>query len=93
MKPFCQGLPWIDIDRLDVYVGQPLLHLMSNELTAVVTTDIAGGYLKSDKRANAIYHNKRKINTRKILFEDKGRKTQAARNLINLIEENTIADK
>ena len=53
---------------------------------------IDGGYLKSDKRANSIYHNKRKIKTREILFEDKGRKTQAARNLINLIKKNTIAD-
>ncbi len=45
MKPFCQGLPWIDIDHLDVFIGQPLLHLMSNELTAVVTTDIVGSAL------------------------------------------------
>ena len=25
------GTAWIDIDRLDLFVGQPLLHLMSDE--------------------------------------------------------------
>jgi len=39
------GAAPIDIDRLDVFVGQPLLHLMSNELTAIVTMDLAGSSL------------------------------------------------
>ncbi len=77
----------------DATIGRSSIIVYNNVDGLFAGISIDGGYLKSDKRANAIYHNKRKINTREILFEDKGRKTQAARNLINLIEENTIADK
>ena len=39
------GAARIYIDCLDVFIGQPLLHLMSNELTAFVTMDLAGSSL------------------------------------------------
>jgi lipid-binding SYLF domain-containing protein len=76
----------------DTTIGRAPIVVYNNVDGIFAGISIDGGYLKSDKRANATYHNKRKIKVREILFEDKGRKTQAARDLINLIEKNTIAD-
>lgn len=59
----------------DATIGRAPIVVYNNVDGVFAGISIDGGYLKSDKRANAIYHNTRKINTRKILFEDKGRKT------------------
>lgn len=77
----------------DVMIGRVPIVVYNNVEGLFAGLSIDGGYFKSDKRANAIYHNKRKIKVREILFEDKGHKTQAAGDLINLIESYTNPNK
>ena len=76
----------------DATFGQAPIKVYNNVDGIFAGLSIDGGYLKPDRRANSIYHNKRKISMREILFEDKGNKTQAARDLISLLERSNISN-
>ncbi len=73
----------------DAKLGLAQIVVYNNVDGIYAGVSLEGGFLKPDNRANALYHNRAKITLREILFEDKGVKTQAAHNLIDLIDKFT----
>ena len=55
-KPFCHATAGLDIDRLDLIGGQPLLDFLGDKLGAIVTPQVGGRSVLGDGPPDPIEH-------------------------------------